>query len=60
MNIGPLPQSLAGKGTVSIVVRADGQSANAVNAAIQWRLASRLCGFLLQVELTPPLCEALR
>jgi uncharacterized protein (TIGR03437 family) len=35
VNIGPLPQSLAGKGSVNIVVTADGQAANAVNVTIQ-------------------------
>lgn len=35
VNIGPLPQSLAGKGSVNIVLTADGQAANTVNATIQ-------------------------
>ena len=35
VNIGPLPQSLAGKGSVNIVVTADGQAANTVNVTIQ-------------------------
>jgi len=35
VNIGPLPQSLAGKGSVNIVLTADGQAANTVNVTIQ-------------------------
>jgi len=35
INIGPLPQSLAGAGQVNIVITADGQAANTVTAAIQ-------------------------
>jgi len=35
VNIGPLPQSLAGQGTVDILLTADGQAANAVNVTIQ-------------------------
>jgi uncharacterized protein (TIGR03437 family) len=35
VNIGPLPQSLAGNGVTNIVITADGQAANTVNLAIQ-------------------------
>jgi uncharacterized protein (TIGR03437 family) len=35
VNIGPLPRSLAGKGSVKIVLTADGQLANTVNVDIQ-------------------------
>ena len=35
VNIGPLPQSLAGKGSVNILLTADGQAANTVNVTIQ-------------------------
>jgi len=35
VNIGPLPRSLAGKGSVDILVTADGQGANTVNVTIQ-------------------------
>ena len=35
VNIGPLPQSLAGKGSVRIIVTADEQAANTVNVTIQ-------------------------
>jgi uncharacterized protein (TIGR03437 family) len=35
VNIGPLPQSLAGKGSVDILLTADGQAANTVNVTIQ-------------------------
>ena len=35
VNIGPLPQSLAGAGSVNIVLTADGQAANTVNVTIQ-------------------------
>ena len=35
MNIGPLPQSLAGQGNVNIVVTADGQAANTVSVTIE-------------------------
>ncbi len=35
VNIGPLPRSLAGQGTVNIVLTADGQAANIVNVTIQ-------------------------
>ena len=35
VNIGPLPQSLAGRGNVSIMLTADGQAANTVNVTIQ-------------------------
>jgi len=35
VNIGPLPQSLAGAGSVGIVVMADTQAANTVNVTIQ-------------------------
>jgi uncharacterized protein (TIGR03437 family) len=35
VNIGPLPQSLAGKGSVNILVAADGRAANTVNVTIQ-------------------------
>jgi uncharacterized protein (TIGR03437 family) len=35
VNIGPLPQSLAGKGSVNIVLTADGQAANTVDVTIQ-------------------------
>ncbi|MFN7992850.1 MAG: hypothetical protein U0Q18_04580 [Bryobacteraceae bacterium] len=35
LNVGPLPQSLAGAGVVNIVVQADGQAANTVTVAIQ-------------------------
>jgi uncharacterized protein (TIGR03437 family) len=35
VNIGPLPPSLAGKGSVNIVLTADGQAANTVNVTIQ-------------------------
>lgn len=35
VNIGPLPQSLAGKGSVNILLTADGQNANTVNVTIQ-------------------------
>jgi uncharacterized protein (TIGR03437 family) len=35
VNIGPLPQSLAGKGSVKILLTADGQAANTVNVTIQ-------------------------
>jgi uncharacterized protein (TIGR03437 family) len=31
VNIGPLPQALAGAGSVNIVLTADGQAANTVN-----------------------------
>jgi uncharacterized protein (TIGR03437 family) len=35
VNIGPLPFALAGQGNVSIILTADGQSANTVNVTIQ-------------------------
>jgi len=35
VNIGPLPASLAGTGSVNIVITADGQAANTVNVTIQ-------------------------
>jgi len=35
VNIGPLPPSLAGKGSVNIVITADGQAANTVTVTIQ-------------------------
>ena len=35
VNIGPLPQALAGTGSVNIVITADGQAANTVNVTIQ-------------------------
>jgi len=35
VNIGPLPQALAGSGSVNIVINADGQEANIVTVAIQ-------------------------
>jgi uncharacterized protein (TIGR03437 family) len=35
VNIGPLPQALTGKGSVNIVITADGQAANTVNVTIQ-------------------------
>lgn len=35
VNIGPMPPSLAGKGSVNILVTADGQAANTVNVTIQ-------------------------
>ncbi len=35
VNIGPLPRSLTGEGTVSIVLTAEGQAANTVNVDIQ-------------------------
>jgi uncharacterized protein (TIGR03437 family) len=35
VNIGPMPQSLAGAGTVNIVLTAGGQAANTVNVTIQ-------------------------
>jgi uncharacterized protein (TIGR03437 family) len=35
VNIGPLPPSLAGKGSVDILLNADGNPANTVNIAIQ-------------------------
>ena len=35
VNIGPLPQSLAGLGSVDILLTADGQAANIVNVTIQ-------------------------
>ena len=35
VNIGPLPQALAGKGSVNVVLTADGQQANTVNVTIQ-------------------------
>jgi uncharacterized protein (TIGR03437 family) len=35
VNIGPLPRALAGQGNVSIVVTADGHTANTVNVTIQ-------------------------
>jgi uncharacterized protein (TIGR03437 family) len=35
VNIGPLPQSLAGQGSVNILLTADGQPANTVNVTIQ-------------------------
>ena len=35
VNIGPLPVSLAGQGSVPIVLNADGQTANTVNVTIQ-------------------------
>jgi uncharacterized protein (TIGR03437 family) len=35
VNIGPLPQALAGKGSVNIVIAADGQAASTVNVTIQ-------------------------
>ena len=34
VNIGPLPPSLAGAGSVNIVLTADGQAANTVNVTI--------------------------
>jgi len=35
VNIGPLPASLAGKGSVDILLTADGQAANTVNVTVQ-------------------------
>jgi uncharacterized protein (TIGR03437 family) len=35
VNIGPLPRSLAGAGSVNILITADGQAANTVNVTIQ-------------------------
>ncbi|MGD0364355.1 MAG: IPT/TIG domain-containing protein [Bryobacteraceae bacterium] len=35
VNIGPLPQSLAGQGSVNILLTADGLSANTVNVTVQ-------------------------
>jgi uncharacterized protein (TIGR03437 family) len=35
VNIGPLPQSLAGQGSVNILLTADGEAANTVNVTIQ-------------------------
>jgi uncharacterized protein (TIGR03437 family) len=35
VNIGPLPQALVGKGSVNIVLTADGQAANTVSVTIQ-------------------------
>jgi uncharacterized protein (TIGR03437 family) len=35
VNMGPLPQSLAGQGSVNIMLTADGQAANTVNVTIQ-------------------------
>jgi uncharacterized protein (TIGR03437 family) len=35
VNVGPLPASLAGRGSVNIVLKADGQAANTVNVTIQ-------------------------
>jgi uncharacterized protein (TIGR03437 family) len=35
VNIGPLPESLAGTGTVKIILIADGQAANTVTVNIQ-------------------------
>jgi uncharacterized protein (TIGR03437 family) len=35
VNIGPLPQSLAGLGSANILLTADGQAANTVNVTIQ-------------------------
>jgi uncharacterized protein (TIGR03437 family) len=35
VNIGPLPQALAGKGSVNIILTADGQQANIVTVTIQ-------------------------
>ena len=35
VNVGPLPQSLAGRGSVNIPLTADGQAAKPVNVAIQ-------------------------
>ena len=35
VNIGPPPQSLAGNGSVNILLAADGQAANTVNVTIQ-------------------------
>jgi uncharacterized protein (TIGR03437 family) len=35
VNIGPLPQSLAGQASVNILLTADGQAANTVNVTIQ-------------------------
>jgi uncharacterized protein (TIGR03437 family) len=35
VDIGPLPQSLAGQGSVNILLTADGQAANTVNVTIQ-------------------------
>jgi uncharacterized protein (TIGR03437 family) len=35
VNIGPLPRSLAGQGSINIVLTADGQAANTVNMTIQ-------------------------
>ena len=35
VNIGPLPPSLAGRGSVNIVITADGLAANTVNITIQ-------------------------
>jgi len=35
VNIGPLPQSLAGRGNVNILLTADGLAANTVNITIQ-------------------------
>jgi len=35
VNIGPLPRSLAGQGSVNVLLTADGQAANTVNVTIQ-------------------------
>jgi len=35
VNVGPLPRSLAGKGSVNILLVADGQPANTVNVTMQ-------------------------
>jgi len=35
VNIGPLPRTLAGKGSVEVVIRVDGRRANRVTATIQ-------------------------
>jgi uncharacterized protein (TIGR03437 family) len=35
VNVGPLPQALAGKGSVNILLTADGRAANTVNVTIQ-------------------------
>jgi uncharacterized protein (TIGR03437 family) len=35
INLGPLPASLAGAGTVNLVITADGQAANTVTVSVQ-------------------------
>ncbi len=35
LNIGPLPRSLAGRGTVDVIVTVDGKQANTLQVAFQ-------------------------